>query len=427
MKLYFNYLRLKLENKVTINIIWLFFDRLFRLSVGFIVSIFVTRYLGLEDFGKWNYVIAIIGLLSIISTLGLEQIIVKELLNKRYSEYILLGSMFFLRITGAIICLILLIIIHFIFKKDVIFLYISLILGFNLISQSIEVIDCRNQSNLQSKKTVIIKNYSFAIISIIKCFFIFFKFNLLMFVSLTLIESIFVAIGFIYNYGLDNLKKWKIDFNLIIFLLKESWPLIFSSIIIILYMRIDQIMIGEYLGNKNLGLYSISTKFTEIWYFIPSIFVTSFFPKLNHNYLNNKFLYYKNLLKLFKFLFKISFIISIIFFLFSNNIIEFLYGFEFLEASKALKISIFTGIFVFWGVAAGNVLVIENLNKHNFLKSILSLLINIILNIFLIPKYGITGAAISTLIAQFFSSFLYFFFFKKTRHISLLMIQSIFK
>ena len=91
----------------------------------------------------------------------------------------------------------------------------------------------------------------------------------------------------------------------------------------------------------------------------------------------------------------------------------------------ALQISIWTGVFVFWGVAAGNMLVLENLNKHNLFKSLQGLGLNIFLNLLLIPKYGINGAAVATLISQFYASYFYYSLFKETRHIFFLQTKSI--
>ena len=155
------------------------------------------------------------------------------------------------------------------------------------------------------------------------------------------------------------------------------------------------------------------------------IFATSFFPKLVEKYNLNKNNYHDVCLKLFKLLFVISFSIAIFFTYFSGIIINFLFGKEYIMSAFALQISIWTGVLVFSGVAAGNMLVIENLNKHNLIKSIQGLLLNLILNIVLIPKYGINGAAIATLISQFYASYLYFVFFKKTRHIFFLQTKSI--
>lgn len=414
-----------LKQESSKNVIWLFLDKMLRLGVGLIVGVLVARYLGPVLFGKWNYAIAFISLISALATLGLDQIVVKHLLDKNEEEHVLLGTAFYLRLIGSVISTFIVIGFFLFFKNDTLLLFVAVLTALNLWFQTFDVIDLKNQSLLQSRKTVVVKNSAFVLISMLRLFFVYFEYSLLSFVILGLIECILGALGLILYYGIDNLKKWKFNIGCCTILLKQAWPLILSGIVIMMYMRLDQIMIGEIIGDKGVGLYSVSTRFTELWYFIPSVFATSFFPKLIEKFNVNKKNYYDVCLKLLKLLFVISFSIAVFFTFFSNFIINFLYGKEYMMSVFALQISIWTGVFVFWGVAAGNMLVIENLNKHNLIKSLQGLTLNLTLNLVLIPKYGINGAAIATLISQFYASYLYYFFFKKTRHIFVLQTKSI--
>lgn len=414
-----------LKQESSKNVIWLFLDKILRLGVGLIVGVLVARYLGPELFGKWNYAIAFISLVSAIATLGLDQIVVKHLLDKNEEERLLLGTAFYLRLIGSFICTIFVVTYFYFFKNDSLLLGVAFLTVLNLWFQAFDVIDLKNQSLLQSRKTVIVKNSVFVVLSIVRLFFVYFKFSLISFVFLGLLECMLGALGLILYYGINNFTEWKFNIAYCNVLLKQAWPLILSGIVIMMYMRLDQIMIGEMIGDRGVGLYSVSTRFTELWYFIPSVFASSFFPKLVEKFNINKNNYYDVCLKLLKLLFVISFSIALFFTFSSNFIINFLYGKEYIMSVFALQISIWTGVFVFWGVAAGNMLVIENLNKHNLIKSIQGLLLNILLNLMLIPKYGINGAAIATLISQFYASYLYYFFFKKTRHIFILQTKSI--
>jgi PST family polysaccharide transporter len=414
-----------LKQEASRNAIWLFFDKILRLGVGLIVGVLVARYLGPVLFGKWNYAIAFIGLVSALATLGLDQIVVKHLLDKDEEEHVLLGTSFYLRLIGSFVSTLFVIVYFLFFKNDTLLLFVALLTVSNLWVQAFDVIDLKNQSLLQSRKTVIVKNSAFALMSGFRLLFVYLEYSLLSFAILALVECILGALGLVLYYGIQNLRKWKFNNDYCTVLLKQAWPLILSGIIIMMYMRVDQIMIGEMIGDKGVGLYSVSTRFTELWYFIPSIFATSFFPKLVEKFNINKESYYNVCLKMLKLLFIISFSIAVFFTFFSNFIINFLYGNEYKMSVFALQISIWTGIFVFWGVAAGNMLVIENLNKHNLIKSVQGLVLNLGLNLVLIPRYGINGAAIATLISQFYASYLYYAFFKKTRHIFLLQTKSI--
>ncbi|RLJ73891.1 flippase [Pedobacter alluvionis] len=407
------------------NAFWLFLDKIIRLGIGMIVGILVARYLGPELFGRWNYVIACIALVSAFATLGLDQIIVKYLLDKKLDEFTLLGTAFYLRLFGSFISTLIIAFYFYFFKNENKLLFIALLTVSNLWFQSTDVIDLKNQSILRSKKTVIVKNIVFILTSIIRVLLVYYKASLMIFVIVASLEYVLAALGMVLYYGASKVFNWKFDLSYCKILLLEAWPLILSGIIIMMYMRLDQVMIGNILGEESTGLYSVSTRFTELWYFIPSVFVTSFFPRLVEKFKMDKNEYLKLSLKLFKLLFFISLSISLFFLFSAEIIIETLYGKGYVMAIPSLQISIWTGIFVFWGVAAGNMLVIENLNKHNLIKSVQGLVLNIILNFILIPRYGINGAAIATLISQFYASYLYYILFKKTRHIFLLQTKSI--
>ena len=410
-------LRLKayLSNKILKNIGWLFIDRFCRLGIGLFVGVWVTRYLGPVDFGKWNYSIAIVAILSAFSTLGLDLVIVKKLVENDSDEDQLMGTSFFLRLSGSMIAIIISCLYVLTLKISLLFT-ITFFTGLNLSFQCFDVIDLKLQSVLKSKISVLVKNFAFIIASILKILCIIEKCSLISFVIVSLLEIMLGAAGLIINYGVNKIFKWRFNKVFAYELLKECWPLILSGIIILLYMRLDQVMIGRMLSTAEVGLYSVSVKFSELWYFIPSIFANSFFPKLIQ-LKNDPILYKKTCLALFKILFYISFSIAILLSFFAEKLIFSLYGISFIRSAFALKISIWTAIFVFWGVASSNLLIIEGLNKHNLYKSLQGLGLNIVLNLILIPRMGINGAAIATLISQIYASYLYYLFPKETRHI----------
>lgn len=407
------------------NGLWLFLDKIVRLGIGLFVSAFVARYLGVDFFGKWNYVIALVAMMSALATLGLDQVVVKHLLEKDEDEQIILGTAFYLRLVGSIFCTLLACCYLFFFKSDYQLLLLALLTTISLWFQSLDVIDLKYQSILQSKKTVIVKNLSFLFIVVFKLFIVYNKYPVIYIVIATMLEVLIGSVGLIFSYGVKKVFRWKFNLKYSKILFRQCWPLIFSGIIIMLYMRLDQVMIGEMLGDKYVGYYSISTRFTELWYFIPSVFVTSVYPNLIEKKKNGGKDYEIACLKLLKVLFLLSFTIAVFFTFFSGNLIYYLYGLEYMPAAFTLKVSIWTGVFVFWGMAAGNFLVLENLNRFNFSRSLQGLIINVILNFILIPMYGINGAAVATLISQSYACYFYYFLSKKTRHIFKLQTKSI--
>jgi O-antigen/teichoic acid export membrane protein len=234
--------------------------------------------------------------------------------------------------------------------------------------------------------------------NLLKIIFIIFSFSVFYFALAYLIEILLTSLAFLWIYL--NLKKgfkWKINFFLMKSMLKDGWPLVLSGVAIAVYMKIDQVMIGTMLTNADLGNYSVAVRLSEAWYFIPAVIIISVFPAMIKTRKANYENYLNKLQGLYSFMVWMGIIVAIPVSLFSNQIIHLLYGNQYTTASGVLAIYIWAGIFVFLGNASAKYLVVENFTKIAFLKSLVGAVINVALNLILIPKYGINGAAFATL------------------------------
>ncbi len=403
------------------NTIWLFTENILRLIAGFLVGLYVARYLGPEKFGIFSYAIAFVSIFSGIAKLGLDSIVVRDLVNYPDKRDKYLGTAFWLKFYGSFITLILIGIIivssnvlqitHNEFSTN---LYIFLIAA-GIIFQSFEVIDFYFQSKVLSKFVSICKITQLLISSLLKIFLVIIQAELIFFVLVTLFDSITLALSLSIAYKYQKVGIFFKNFDWLIGkkLLSNSWPLIISVIGITIYMRIDQIMIKEILGDRSVGLYSAAVRLSEIWYFVPIIIINSLFPAIIRAKNNNENLYYNRLRKLYTLLVWMAIGIALPITFLSNWIITYLYGIAYFEAGKVLMIHIWTSVFVFLGVAFSQYLITENLTKISMYRTIVGASINIVLNIFLLPIYGIVGAAIATLISQFASNYFFDIFNKK--------------
>ncbi|WP_062055036.1 flippase [Aquimarina longa] len=409
------------------NISWLFFDKGLKLISAIVIGSFIARYLGPTKFGVFSYVQSFVAIFIPISLLGLDSIVVKDLIEQDRKRDLILGSAFGLRIIGSFsLITILLVILQFTTNSKSTNIFILLI-AFTSIFQSFNVIDFYFQSKVLSKYVVFSNIFMLSISSIIKVILIFSKASLLSFFLVVLLDSFLLAIGLIFFYFRNGLSiiKWKFNFEMAKYLLSNSWPLILSSIFVMMYMRIDQIMIKEILGNEAVGKYAAAVKLSEAWYFIPTILANSFFPAILNSKKIGEKLYYQRLQRLFNLMFRIALIIAIPVTFLSDFAIEVLYGVEYEESSRVLKIHIWSGIFIFLGVASSNWFVAENLQRLSFWRTFFGLLINVFGNLFLIKRFGVEGAAISTLLSQIMASYIFDFFHVKTRKIFYMKTNSL--
>ncbi len=410
------------------NTSWLFGEKILRMFVGLFVGVWVARYLGPEQFGILSYAQSFVGLFVVIATLGLNSIVVRDLVKNEQDINILLGTAFWLKLTGALLVLaILAIAIQFTSNTHLENLLIFIIAA-GTVFQSINVIDFYFQSKVLSKYVVFINTFSLFFSTVIKIALILSEAPLVAFALVTLFDSFILALGYLYIYYHRelNIRLWTFSFKQAKRLLKESSPLIIAGVINSIYMRVDQVMIKEMLDVTEVGYYAAAVKLSEAWFGIGVIICNSLFPAIiNAKKVSEEF-YLNRIFQLFRFLNVISFSLAICVYFLSDWIILTLYGKAFSDASSVLSIHIFSAIFVYMGVSSGRWLINEGKTMLNLYRNIIGLIINIILNVFLIKSMGIVGAAISSLIAYIFAFYIFDIFRKDTRKIFILKTKSVF-
>jgi O-antigen/teichoic acid export membrane protein len=190
-------------------------------------------------------------------------------------------------------------------------------------------------------------------------------------------------------------------------------------------MRIDQVMIKNMLGDREVGLYSAAIKLVEVWYFIPMIITQSVFPTIVNAKRVSEKLYYKRLQQLFSFLVIINVLISILITILSKKIVHILYGDKFIEVSYVLQIVVWSTVFVSLFVSSGSWLINENYTTIALYRNLSAAIVNIILNMFLINWYGIKGAAYAIFLSFFISGFLFDLYHPKTRSIFFIKLRAL--
>jgi len=399
---------------------WLFADKIVRMGVGLIVGVWVARYLGPVQFGIFNYAQAFVSLFAVFATLGLDGIVVRDIVRDPACREETLGSAFLLKLTGGFLTLLLTVgSIYLLRPGDSLTRLLVTVTAVGAIFQVFDVIDFWFQSQVLSKFTVIARNAAFLVVSLAKIVLILKQAPLVAFALAGLVEIVLGAAGLVVAYRVHGyrLKFWKGSVSRAKVLLMESWPLVLSGLAIMVYMKIDQVMLGEMVGDEAVGLYSAAIRVSEIWYFIPTAIVSSVFPAIVAAKSIDEKTYYDRLKKLFKLLVGIAYLISIPLSLLATHIISALYGKSYLAAGSILSIHIWASVFVFIGVGQGPWNITEGLIKLSLQRTLAGAIMNIALNVILIPRYGGIGAAIATVVSYATSAFFMNAFDKRTKKI----------
>lgn len=410
------------------NFNWLFLDKIIRIFGGLFIGIWVARYLGPENFGILSYGIAFVAFFSFISSLGLNSIVVREIIKYEEKYEKVLGTTFYLKLYGGIIALLLGSIFILTLKPEdstIQTIVILLLLGY--IFQSMDTVDYFFQAKVLSKYIVMARSAAFILSSILKIYFILFNFGVIYFAFATLIDMILASLFMFYVYKKLNfhLTSWKIDILIAKQLLSDSWPLMLSAFFITIYMKIDQVMIEHYLDMQSVGLYSVAVRLSEAWYFIPTIIVSTIMPYFIKLRDSNHELYIYRLKQINTLMFWMSFLVGIIVMLFGQKIIVLMFGEIYKDAYLVLSLNIWAGIFISIGLASSLWMISENLQIYRLIGTAIGVILNIIGNYILIPMYGISGAAIATLITQGLGIWIIPLLFKPIRGFTIMSMTSV--
>ncbi len=358
--------------------------------------------------------------------MGLERIVVRELVNNPDKTNEILGSTFILKLCGGILALVLSVsAIYLVRPRDSTIGIMIIILASGFLFQSLDTIDFWFQSQVLSKYTVFAKNSAFIIIAGLKLALILLKAPLIFFAIAITVEVFIGAVCLILAYNLTGLRiqNWSGNVNIAKKIFKDSWPLIISGAAIIIYMKIDQVMLGEMLGGSYVGEYSVAVRISEVWYFIPTIIASSVFPSILSAKKESLNLYTSKLQQLYDLMSFSSIAIAVVITIFSDEIILTFFGSPYQKAGPVLSIHVWAGISVFLGIASTQYLIAENLIKIQFFRTITGCIANIILNLYFIPRMGITGAAWATLISYSLATFS-IIFIGKTKKQGAMLIKS---
>jgi len=402
-------------------------EQLLRLIAGLFVGVWVARYLGPEQYGIFNYVLAFSAIFANIAKFGLDTIVVRELVKKPDRQTQLMGTAFWMKLSGAVLTLIIVTIATFSVSTDETTRQYILIITAGLIFQSLEVVDFYFQSQALSKYISVCKVAQLAASSTIKIYFVLSGKGLIWFVWVSLFDQFSLGLALFLAYKTHDKQSFvgKFNYSICKAFLRDSWPLFLSGMIIMAYTRVDQIMISKFIGVKQLGLYSTALRLSEIINILPVVLGNSLFPLIvGAKMMGTKF-YHERLQQLFDLFVVIAVILSGFMTLAAPWIIHVLYGEAYSASAKVLSIYVWTSVPLAIGILNVKYLVIENLGIHILWRNVVGGAISIALNLFLIPKYGIVGAATAAVVSYFFANLIIFAFSKKTLPVFIIGIKSL--
>lgn len=412
--------------KIIDNSGWLTFEKIFRLGLGLLVSIFVARYLGPDKFGILRYAISLMTFMGTFVYLGLSGLVIRDIVNNPQEINVILGTTFTLKLIGSILGYAILTTIVYLSGAESIEKTVLLVIALAIFFRPFETIDYWYHSQTRSKFSVYAKSLAFIAASLAKILLVILHASLLAFAFVTFVEVALAAcfLVIIYQSQGQNIFRWRVYLIKAKELLGLSWILILSDMFAMVYFKIDQIMLRWLIDAKEVGVYSVAVTFSETWYFIPSIIALSVYPTLLQQKKTNGQQYKKNLQKTMDILFFIAFSVALVVTFFGPKVILFLYGDPYRKAGYILMIHIWAGIFIFMRSLFSRWILIENMLVFSLITHGLGAVANVVLNIILIKPYAGYGAAAATLLSYAIASYFALFINTRTRTIAYIMTKS---
>jgi O-antigen/teichoic acid export membrane protein len=407
------------------NVSWLFVERVVRLLVVLFTGIYVARYLGAELFGQLNYATGFVGLFFALTTMGLDSIVVRDLVREPHRRNELLGTAALIMFLGSCLMLVLVAVSAFLKGMEPLTFTLVVVIAAAELLRPLSTVDHHFQAEVRAAKSVVVQMVQVLVSAGAKIALILMQADLIWFAWIYVLENLILGLGYVLAYRRDgySVRDWRTNLPMARHLLSESWPLIIFGVALFVQAKIDQVMLGDLLGkqdgaaagNEEVGQYSVALKMIESLGFLPMIVQQSLAPAVTKAKAMGQALYIDRLRNLYRLMFVMFLVTAIPLYLLAEPFIVLLYGEEFRPAGVLLALFAIRLFFTNMGVGKQCFITNESLFKYSLLTALVGASVNIAMNWFLIPEFRAIGAIWATIGSFTVSIFLIDLLFRNTR------------
>jgi len=365
-------------------------------GVGFLVA----RHLGPDQLGLLSTALALVGCVVPLVELGLELTARRELIQHPHQGPVLMGTVGALRLSGGLVAAVLLVLVLWLSPVSPAEGRLVCILGITLFQPALCMADTWFQARLEARFSVLVRLAALFVGAMARIWLVARDAPLAAFAWVVAGEAALTAGLFMAVGRCQGLRYGGVDRRLAGRMLKESWPLLVAAVAVLLYMRIDVVMLRVMSGERAAGIYAAAMRFTEVWYFLPGALTASLLPRLLTGRNTGEAEYQQRLQQCYDLGVGLGYAISIPTALAAPILVRLGYGRGFEGAAPVVVWH--AGSLVFVLLNAGKLQFLANEGKAHvhLLTTLAGLLANVSLNLVLIPRYGAVGAAAATLATQ---------------------------
>lgn len=414
------------RNAAVKNAGWLIGGRIAQMVLSLLVGLLTARYLGPSNYGLIQYANGYTALFMSLCTLGLNSILVKELIEHPQEEGIILGTSLGMRMlsslmsAGVIMCLV-----SVVDANETVTLAVAALSCLGLVFQVFETFRYWFQSKLRSKVTAMITLAAYVITSVLRVVFLALEKNVVWFAFAAAFDHGLVALLLLVLYLQHGGKRLSYSLAVAKRLLNQSKHFILAGIMVSVYSQTDKLMIKQMLSQAEVGYYATATTINGMWCFVLTAIIDSVYPSIMKVFKTDNEAFKQRNRQLYAMVFYVALGVGVFICLFAEQIVKVLYGAEFMQAANPLRIVVWYTAFSYLGVARNAWVVCEerqNLMKYTYTASAVC---NVGMNLVMIPRWGATGAALASLITQVIVTMFIPLFIRGLKENSILIIEGI--
>lgn len=416
------------KRKVIRNIVWAVIGKVVTLLGGLLVGIFVARYLGPEQYGLMSYVLSYIAIFQVLAYFGMDNIEIREESKTPEEKDKIIGTAICLKLIFAVATIGLVALTVCIFEADTFTRWMIMLYSISMIANSFGVIRNYFTSLVWNEyivKTEITRTF---IGAGIKVALLLLHAPLAWFIAATLFDTILIAGGYLVSYRskIDSIRKWRYDKTIAIYLIKQSFPLLLSGAAVVVYTKIDQVIIRNLLNTESVGYYSVADRFVEICLFIPTILSQTITPILVQSYSENKSEYDQKSQQFMNIMVWSTLILCVVICLIALPMVRYTFGTQYLLSVPILQIMVFKVVGNALAQSSGAMIIVESKQKYTLFRNIIGCGVCIVLNYLLIPNFGLKGAAYASILTSLCAGYLSHLIIPQYRYLFTKQTRSLF-
>ncbi len=414
------------EKQVFKNANWIIVCRLAQSVFQLVIGMLSARYLGPSNYGLINYAASIVAFALPLMKLGMNAILVYELVDSPEKEGEIIGTSLGLNLVSSIVCMFGVVGFTTVMnygENDTIL--ICSLYSLSLIFAAIEMVQYWFQYKLLSKYSSVVMLIAYMVVSIYKTFLLITEKSVYWFAVSHSIEYGLIGIALLVLYFKNEGQRFSFSVNRAKKMLDRSKHYILSALMVVVIQNTDHIMITSMISEAENGLYSAAITCATVVQFVYIAIVDSFRPLILSQKKEKDGAYENNVSRLYGITSYMTLAQGVAFFMLADVIVSVLYGSEYAGAATILRVLVFYFVFSVMGLVRNVWILAEEKQKYLWVINLSGALLNIVLNVFMIPFWGAVGAAIASLLTQFFANFILGFIIKPLKENNRLMLAGI--